>query len=132
MQSAKTPGATTRFLGVRLSEEELSLLDRLRDDRSFENRSDAIRALVREGAPPSRTAIDLPTTVLNELEELVEDGYAHDVHGLLDAIVALGLKEMVRTHTESLPAMREHARAVRDRRANRRRADREGRGLLER
>ncbi len=132
MQSAKTPGAATRFLGVRLSEEELSLLDRLRAERSLDSRSAAVRALVREGAPPGRAAIDLPATVLAELAELVEDGYAHDVHGLLDAIVALGLKEMVRTHTESLPAMRDHARAVRDRRASRRRADREGRGLLER
>jgi len=132
MRNARSPAGATRFFGVRLTEEELSLLDRFREERSLPNRSEAMRALVRGAAPPGPTAIELPATVRNELEELVEDGYAHDVDGLLDALVALGMKEMVRTHTESLPSMREHARAVRDRRAGRRRADREGRGLLER
>ncbi|HLN51650.1 MAG TPA: hypothetical protein VK455_06310 [Thermoplasmata archaeon] len=132
MDNARAPAGATRFLGVRLTEGEIALLDRFCEDHSLANRSEAVRALVHAGAPEAPGSIEIPATIKNELEELVEDGYAHDLNGLLDAVLSLGLKELVRTHTERLPAMREHARAVRDRRAGRRRADREGRGLLER
>jgi Arc/MetJ-type ribon-helix-helix transcriptional regulator len=132
MHKSRNQGGATRFFGVRLTEGEIALLDRFREERSLPNRSEAVRAMVRAGAPAAPLSIELPVTLRNELEDLVEDGFATDLDGLVSAILSLGLKELVRTHTEGLPAMREHARATRDRRAGRRRADHEGRGLLER
>jgi hypothetical protein len=96
------------------------------------NRSEAIRVLLRRAAPEAAGRFEIPVTIRAELEELVEDGYARDVDGLVDTVLALGLKELFRTHTERFPAMRELARTARDRRAGRRRVDREGRRLLER
>ncbi len=132
MPKARTQAGATRFFGVRFTEGEIALLDRFREERSLPNRSEAVRDLVRARAPAVPGSIELPATLRNELEELVEDGYAADLPGLIEAVLSLGLRELVRTHTEGLPAMRAHARAVRDRRAGRRRADHEGRELLER
>jgi Arc/MetJ-type ribon-helix-helix transcriptional regulator len=119
-----------RFLGVRLSAEEESLLETFRRARGHPNRSEAVRALVRGASEEPPAAGRLPTTLKDEIDELVEDGYAETAEGALALLVALGLAELARTHTERVPALREHARAVRERRAGRRRADREGRGLL--
>ncbi len=100
-------------------------------DHDLANRSDAVRAIVRHAAEaPASAAVELPETIRSELEELVEDGYARDVESALAAALHLGLGELARTHTERLPSLRETARAARDRKAGRRRADREGRGLL--
>jgi hypothetical protein len=130
VRTARADAPATRFLGVRLTEEEESLLDRFRTTRGLASRSDAVRTLVREAAEPRPAGLELPSTVRGELEELVEDGYARDQEAALTLVLHLGLGELVRTHTERLPSLRDSARAVRERRSGRRRADREGRGLL--
>lgn len=132
MRTARAEAPATRFLGVRLTTEEEALLDQFRRTREFASRSDAVRALVREAAQPAPQGPELPAMLRNELEELVEQGYASDLNGALALAVHSGIAELARTHTERLPALRDHARAASERREGRRRADREGRGLLRR
>jgi hypothetical protein len=71
-------------------------------------------------------------TLRNELEELVHHGYARDFDSALALVVNLGVGELARTHGDRWAALREHARETSERREGRRRADREGRGLLRR
>jgi len=115
---------------VRLTSEEESLLDGFQRDHGLSTRSDAVRALVRSASEPEAGSVLVPPTLHGELEELVENGYARDLEGAIALVTSLGLTELARTHSERLPALRERARNVKDRREGRRRADREGRGLL--
>jgi Arc/MetJ-type ribon-helix-helix transcriptional regulator len=117
---------------VRLTIEEEALLDQFRQTREFASRSEAVRALVREAAKERPGGAELPATLRNELEELVGEGYAPDYDGALALAVHLGISELARTHGERMSALRNHARATSERREGRRRADREGRGLLRR
>ncbi len=119
-----------RFLGVRLTPEEASLLERFRTDQDLKTRSAAVRALVRGVGTPSDSAVEIPVTLRNELEELVEDGYARDMEGAVALVLTLGIRELARTHTEHVPSLRDRARSAHERRATRHRVDREGRGLL--
>ena len=130
MRTARADASATRFLGVRLTSEEESLLDEFQRDHGLSTRSDAVRALVRTASTPPSGSVELPPTVQGELEEIVENGYARDLEGAIALVTSLGLTELARTHSERLSALRDHARAVKDRREGRRRADREGRGLL--
>ena len=130
MRNARADAPATRFLGVRLTPEEESLLDSFRQARGLSTRSDAVRALVRSASEPRSGSVSVPPTLEGELEELVENGYARDLEGAVALSTGLGLAELARTHSERLPALRERARAVKDRREGRKRADREGRGLL--
>ena len=130
MRNARADAPATRFLGVRLTLEEESLLDGLQRDHGLSTRSEAVRELVRTASEPRPGTVELPPTVLGELEELVEDGYARDLEGAIALVAGLGLSELARTHSDRLPALRERARSVKERREGRRRADREGRGLL--
>ncbi|MCI4373326.1 MAG: hypothetical protein L3K02_06770 [Thermoplasmata archaeon] len=130
MRNARAAAPATYFLGVRLSTEEESLLDQFRTANDLPNRSEAIRTLVRSAGGVPATSVELPTTLRAELEEIVEDGYARDLDGALAIVLNLGLGELARTHAERVPALRERARSTSERRRDRRRADREGRGLL--
>ena len=130
MRTARTEAPATRFLGVRLTEEEESLLADFQRDHGLSTRSDAVRALVRTASEPRTGMVELPPTLRGELEEIVENGYARDLEGAIALVTSLGLAELARTHSERLPALRERARSVNDRREGRKRADREGRGLL--
>ena len=130
MRNARDDAPATRFLGVRLTSEEESLLDGFQRDHGLSTRSDAVRALVRTASAPSPESVELPPTLRGELEEVVENGYARDLEGALALLATLGLTELARTHSERLPALRDRARSVKDRREGRRRADQEGRGLL--
>ena len=132
MRPARATAPATHFLGVRLTSEEAALLDRYQHDHELANRSDTVRALVRAASESTGPAIELPTTLRSELEEIVEDGYARDLASALALVVHLGFGELVRTHAERLPSLRDRARATAARRAERRSADREGRGLLRR
>ncbi len=129
MRNARAAPATY-FLGVRLTTEEASSLEQFRVANDLPNRSEAVRALVRGagGAPVSE--VELPVTLRAALEEIVEEGYARDLDGAIATVLTLGLGELARTHTERLPALRERARSASERRRDRKRADREGRGLL--
>ncbi|MGP8076964.1 MAG: hypothetical protein ACLP8Y_09635 [Thermoplasmata archaeon] len=130
MRNARANAPATRFLGVRLTSEEESLLDGFQRDHGLSTRSDAVRALVRSASEPQAGSVSVPPTLHGELEELVENGYARDLEGAIALVTSLGLTELARTHSERLPALRERARNVKDRREGRRRADRAGRGLL--
>ena len=130
MRTARADAPATRFLGVRLTSEEELLLDRFRTDHALATRSEAVRALVKGSTTARPTGIELPATLQGELEELVEDGYARDLDGAIALVLNLGIGELARTHAERLPALRERARWSAERRERRRRADREGRGLL--
>jgi hypothetical protein len=130
VRTARATAPATRFLGVRLTAEEESLLDRFRQDHGLSSRSDAVRLLLKESGSSRAPEAGVPVTIREELEELVEDGYARDVDGALALVVTLGIGELSRTHTERRRALRDHARASRERSESRRRADREGRGLL--
>jgi len=130
VRNARADAPATRFLGVRLTSEEESLLDGFQRDHGLTTRSDAVRRLVRGASEPRPGSVEVPPTLLGELEEIVENGYARDLEGAIALVTGLGLTELARTHSERLPALRERARSVKDRREGRRRADREGRGLL--
>ena len=133
MRTARAEAPATHFLGVRLTAEEESLLERFRTEHDLPNRSAAVRELVRKGAEAAvPSAIELPATLRAELEELVEDGYARDVDSAAALALTLGIRELALTHAERVSALRGHARSVHERREGRRRAEREGRGLLRR
>jgi hypothetical protein len=132
VRNARADAPATRFLGVRLTLEEESLLDGYRRDHEFSTRSDAVRALVRNASEPEPGSVPVPPALEGELEELVENGYARDLEGAVALVANLGLTELARTHSERLPALRERARSVKDRREGRKRAAREGRELLRR
>lgn len=132
MPSDRTTVRADRFLGVRLTAEELATLDQWKEVSQSTTRSDAIRALVRSaGARPLDTP-ELPPTVRAELEQLVEDGYARDFIAAFDQVIEAGLGEVGRTHAERLPRMRGVARGFSDRAQARKRAEHEGRRLLDR
>ncbi|HYK92954.1 MAG TPA: ribbon-helix-helix protein, CopG family [Thermoplasmata archaeon] len=131
MRPARSTVPADRFLGVRLTFEELEQLDQFRERSGAPTRSDAIRALVRAAERIASETPELPPTVQGELEQLVEDGLARDLPTALGTVVTLGLQEFARVYAERLPALRRAAREGADRRASRRRADREGRRLLD-
>ncbi len=115
---------------MRLTLEEEALLEQFRSANELRTRSDAVRALVRAAAESRPADVAVPPTLRNELEELVEDGYTRDLESAVTLVLTLGLSELGRIHAERLAALRDHARSSAGRRENRRRADREGRGLL--
>jgi Arc/MetJ-type ribon-helix-helix transcriptional regulator len=130
VRTARAETPATRFLGVRLTLEEEALLEQFRSQNELANRSEAVRALVRAAAESRSADVAVPATLRNELEELVEDGYARDLESAVTLVLTLGLGEVGRIHAERLAALRDHARSSAGRRESRRRADREGRGLL--
>lgn len=130
MRSAPTRETQDRFLGVRLTTEELRLLDDYAAREQSRNRSDAVRSLVRSTGGPSRDAVAIPLQVRAELETIVEDGWAPNVEAALVAVLTPGLEAFARAHSETLDRLREKARENADRRERRRQAEREGQGRL--
>jgi hypothetical protein len=120
----------SQFLGVRLTREELDRLDEFQRARGIATRSDAIRTLVREGAEKAPAAPALPLSVQRELEEIVEDGWSQSEGEALTLLTTLGFQELVRLHVDRASALRGAAREARERHVTRRKASREGRGLL--
>lgn len=132
MNSAEAPSSPTQLLGVRLTAEEFERLDRFRRSLEVPTRSDAVRALLRAADRISEPRLELPAAVDAQLDELVDDGWAESRAGALTLVLTLGLSELGRIHGERLPAVHRRARDLDERRRSRRRADREGEGLLER
>jgi hypothetical protein len=130
VRTARADAPATRFLGVRLTLEEESLLEQFRSVNELATRSDAVRALVRRATESRPADVALPVTLRNELEDLVEEGYVQTIDSAVTLLVNLGMSELERIHANRLAALREHARGTAGRREGRRRADREGRGLL--
>ncbi|MCI4354885.1 MAG: hypothetical protein L3K06_05915 [Thermoplasmata archaeon] len=133
MRTPRSDSRADRFLGVRLTQGELERLDAWRVAHGTASRSEAVRALLsapEKVAGPS--ALDVPVSLRGKLEEIVEDGWASSVDGALTLVLTMGLGELTKLHTDRLPALRKHARDQSDRTRERRKGDREGRGLLER
>ena len=131
MRNTRNPASPTKFLGVRLTEEEVELLDRFRAAHDLSNTSEAVRRLVRSIAQPAGD-VQLPASLRSELEDVVEDGWATDINGAVSTALNLGLRELTRLHADEIPTLRDAARSHAARRADRKRAEREGRGLLRR
>jgi hypothetical protein len=132
VRSAAARETQDRFLGVRLTTEELRLLDAYAAREQSRNRSDAVRSLVRSTGAPSHDAVAIPLQVRAELETMVEDGWAPNVEAALVAVLTPGLEAFARAHSETLDRLRAKARENADRRERRRQAEREGQGRLER
>jgi hypothetical protein len=132
VRTPRTETPATRFLGVRLTAEELESLGQFQQRRQLASRSDAVRRLVAESLERPPSAESVPASLDAELDEVVEDGYAPDRVSAMVLALTLGLAELSRIHTERLPALRREARTTKERREARKGADREGRGFLRR
>jgi Arc/MetJ-type ribon-helix-helix transcriptional regulator len=132
VNSAGAPSPPTQFLGVRLTLEELDRLDRLRRTLESPTRSDAVRALLRAADRISQPALEVPAALEAQLDELVDDGWAGDRGEALTLALNLGLSELAKIHGERMDALHRRAKDLGERDRARRRADREGGGLLER
>ena len=130
MRSARTAGSAEKFLGVRLTSEELDRLYRFGAAVGTSSRSEAVRALLRASKRLESGREELPIGVHEQIETLVEDGWARSQDEALTLALTLGLQELSRLYGERLPSLRQHARAGAERRKARRSAEREGGGLL--
>lgn len=129
MRPPTLSASESRFLGVRLTEEELAVLDRFRRLRGASNRSEAVRELVRS-VEGTGTSIEIPSTVLAVLESMVVDGWTSDLNQAVTMALTLGLDRMGETHEKLASQSRVAARDIAERRRAHRGADREGRDLL--
>jgi hypothetical protein len=132
VRSATPTTSTSYFLGVRLTPEEVERLDQFQKVREVANRSEAVRLLVRQSITPSPAPLEFPASLQGVLEDVVEDGWARTIDEAVTLVATLGLQELSRLHSERLPALRRAARETAGRSERRRRADREGRELLDR
>jgi hypothetical protein len=130
VRTARELPRSDRYLGVRLSSEELEQLDRFQARSGSSTRSDAVRALVRESEKPAPGGLELAVTTLAKLEEIVSDGWVKDLDGAVTLVLGLGLDQFGRLHSERLPKTRQVAREAAERRRDRDEADRKGQGLL--
>ena len=115
-----------------MTPEELERLDRFGQSQGSSSRSDAVRALVRAADRVALGQPEIPVGLQTHLEEIIEDGWARDMGEALTLVLTMGFEGLSRLHTEKVPALRKAARDGAARRAGRRGAEREGRGLLER
>ena len=132
MRSATPTKSASYFLGVRLTPEEVERLDQFQKARAADTRSDAVRLLVRQSTETAAPTVEFPVSLRGELDDVVEDGWAHTLDEAVTLVATLGLQELARLHGERLPALRRAARETAGRSDRRRRADRQGRELLDR
>ena len=76
MRTARTPAPADRFLGVRLTLEELDRLDRFGSSVGTTTRSESVRALLRASEREGPDRAEVPVGLRDEIETLVEDGWA--------------------------------------------------------
>lgn len=132
MRSATPTKSASYFLGVRLTPEEVERLDQFQKSREVATRSDAVRLLVRQSIEVPPEPVEFPVSLRGELEDVVEDGWTRTLDEAVTLVTTLGIQELSRLHGERLPALRRAARETAGRSERRRRADREGRELLDR
>lgn len=132
MRHATPAKSATYFLGVRLTPEEVERLDQFQKSREEPNRSEAVRLLVRQSFEGPSSALEFPVSLRAQLDDVVEDGWARTLDEAVTLVATLGIQELSRLHGERLPALRRAAREAASRTERRRRADREGRELLDR
>jgi hypothetical protein len=132
VQSARTDASATRFLGVRLSLEELERLDQFGRQVGAANRSESVRALLRASERTAPGRDEVPIGLREEIEILVEDGWASSWDAALTLVLTMGLRELPKLYAQELPSLGQRARDRAARRRVRRTADRTGEGLLDR
>lgn len=132
MRTARTSASVDRFLGVRLTTEELDRLDRFGRSLGTSNRSESVRALLRASEREAPGRAEVPIGLRDEIESLVEDGWAPNWDAALSTVLTLGLREFPKIFAKDLPRLRQRARDQAARRTARRSAAREGEGFLER
>lgn len=132
VRSATPTKSASYFLGVRLTPEEVERLDQFQKSREVGTRSEAVRLLVRQSIEAPQESVEFPVNLRAELEDVVEDGWARTIDEAVTLVATLGIQELSRLHGERLPALRRAARETAGRSERRRRADREGRELLDR
>ncbi|HLY77168.1 MAG TPA: hypothetical protein VKT21_04730 [Thermoplasmata archaeon] len=117
---------------MRLTPEEVDRLDQYQKSREVGTRSEAVRLLVRQSVNVPEKSLDFPVSLRAQLEDVVEDGWARTLDEAVTLVATLGIQELSRLHAERLPALRRAARETASRSERRRRADQEGRELLDR
>jgi hypothetical protein len=132
VRTATPTKSASYFLGVRLIPEEVERLDQFQKTNEVSTRSDAVRLLVRQSIGAPAKTVEFPASLRGELEDVVEDGWARTIDEAVTLVATLGLQELSRLHGERLPALRRAARETAGRSERRRRAEREGRELLDR
>jgi hypothetical protein len=132
VRNATPTKSASYFLGVRLTPEEVERLDRFQKSREVATRSEAVRLLVRQSIDAPQKPAEFPVSLRAELDDVVEDGWARTLDEAVTLVATLGIQELSRLHGERLPALRRAARETAGRSDRRRRADREGRELLDR
>jgi hypothetical protein len=118
---------TRNLVGVRLSEDERFLLDRLAILWGLSNRSEVLRELIRRGREfpsPGQETLELPPTLLTNLEEMVEDGWANSLNDALARTVDRGLSVLSQEYAARGEQSRQVARAAHERRAVRKASER--------
>ncbi len=129
------PPRAPGYLGVRLSDEELRILDDLVSRRGFAHRSDGIRRLLHEAAEAPTTArapargpsLPVPVSLARELDREVDDGWALSPEEALAKALELGLGELARQRNERRTRSRETSRQLQREETDRKEATREGR-----
>jgi hypothetical protein len=132
VRNATPTKSASYFLGVRLTPEEVERLDQFQKSREVATRSEAVRLLVRQSIDAPEKSAEFPVSLRAELDDVVEDGWARTLDEAVTLVATLGIQELSRLHGERLPALRRAARETASRSDRRRRADREGRELLDR
>jgi hypothetical protein len=121
------------LVGVRLSEEEVRLLERLTTTWGLGTRSEVLRELIKRAGelpPPGRETLELPPMLLASLEEMVEDGWAETLTDALARTVDRGLSVLATEYEERGQRTRDAASALHARRVVRKSAARKGLELL--
>jgi hypothetical protein len=121
------------LVGVRLSEDELHLIERLAISWGLSTRSEVLRELIRRGGelpPPGKETLELPPAILANLEELVEDGWADSLHDALVRTVDRGISVLSAEYSTRGAQSREAASAAHARRAARKASERRAMGYI--
>ncbi|MDE1835930.1 MAG: ribbon-helix-helix protein, CopG family [Euryarchaeota archaeon] len=110
-----------RYLGVRLSQEELAHLDTIVEERGFANRSEAVRHVLREageaGVPqrapgeqaPRGRLVDVPVSLCRELERSIANGFSGSLEAALEKALELGLGEVAQQRARRMETDRRTA-----------------------
>lgn len=121
------------LVGVRLTREELGVLERITASWNLKTRSDALRALLDHAStipPPGVQPLELPSALRTELEDLVDDGWAGGLDSALTLAVSRGLSALSEDCKERGVTLRERAKELRTHRLARKEAALTGQKFL--
>lgn len=121
------------LVGFRLSADEARTLDKLVESWGTKTRSEALRVLLHNAAKfhqPSDEAFELPPTLRTELENLVEEGWAHEIRSALAMVVNRGLDGLSEDVRRRADTMSQRAHELKTRRTQRRENAQRGQKFL--